>query len=253
MRSERSLHRRLYAAILRFYPKPYRERFGEGMEQTFNDLYTEHARAGESVIGFTLHAYADTLFGIFKEQILFLSSTSMVKSFVRVIIGTALLLSVPLIAKLTTEEFGWSVFDFILVGSLIFVAGFIIEMLFKGSKDAMYRTAVVITVLTTFFMTFVNIGVGIIGDEAPVSTLYFLVIPIGFIGLAASRLKPKGLSYTLYLMAAVTMAVPVVAVIIKEPELQVMPGVLGVFVLSGIIASAYLGCGLLFRNAAEKR
>src|SRR4029077_16900076 len=34
-------YRNLYAKLLRLYPKPYRERFGEEMEQTFNDICRE--------------------------------------------------------------------------------------------------------------------------------------------------------------------------------------------------------------------
>jgi hypothetical protein len=36
-------YRHWYAKLLRLYPKPYYERFGEGMEQTFNDLLRERA------------------------------------------------------------------------------------------------------------------------------------------------------------------------------------------------------------------
>jgi len=40
-------YRKIYAKLLRLYPKPYRERFGEGMEQTFNDLCRKRKEAGE--------------------------------------------------------------------------------------------------------------------------------------------------------------------------------------------------------------
>ena len=36
-----ALYRRLYAGLLRLYPRPFRDRFGEGMAQTFNDLCRE--------------------------------------------------------------------------------------------------------------------------------------------------------------------------------------------------------------------
>jgi hypothetical protein len=36
-----------YAMLLRLYPRPFRERFGEGMAQTFRDLRREHGTRGE--------------------------------------------------------------------------------------------------------------------------------------------------------------------------------------------------------------
>ena len=39
-------YRRWYAMLPRLYPRPFRERFGEGMAQTFDDLCREHRVAG---------------------------------------------------------------------------------------------------------------------------------------------------------------------------------------------------------------
>ena len=67
--------RHWYAKLLRFYPKPYRERFGESMEQTFNDLCREREEAGDGLFGFVLWTFADTLAGIIKEGIKFMTPT----------------------------------------------------------------------------------------------------------------------------------------------------------------------------------
>ena len=68
-------YRNLYAKLLRFYPKPYHERFGESMEQTFNDLCRERKEAGAGLFGFVLWLFADTLVGIIKEGIKFMTPT----------------------------------------------------------------------------------------------------------------------------------------------------------------------------------
>jgi CDP-diglyceride synthetase len=62
-------YKRWYAKLLRFYPKPYRERFGEGMQQTFNDLCRERYNAGSGLSGFVLWMFTDTVAGIIKENI----------------------------------------------------------------------------------------------------------------------------------------------------------------------------------------
>ena len=62
-------YRNLYAKLLHLYPKPYRERFGEEMEQTFNDLCRERRKAGDGLFGFVLWVFAETSAGIIRENI----------------------------------------------------------------------------------------------------------------------------------------------------------------------------------------
>ena len=59
--------RQWYARLLRLYPRNYRERMGESMEQTFNDLCRERRAAGEGLFGFVLWTFADTFIGILRE------------------------------------------------------------------------------------------------------------------------------------------------------------------------------------------
>jgi hypothetical protein len=62
-------YKRWYAKLLRFYPKPYHERFGEGMEQTFNDLCLERYKTGNGWSGYVFWMFTDTFAGIIKENI----------------------------------------------------------------------------------------------------------------------------------------------------------------------------------------
>ena len=60
---------KLYAKLLRLYPKPYRERFVEGMAQTFNDLCRERQEAGEGLFALALWVFVETSVGITRERI----------------------------------------------------------------------------------------------------------------------------------------------------------------------------------------
>ena len=60
--------RNWYAKLLHLYPKPYRKRFGEGMEQTFNDLCRERVKAGRRLFGFALWIFFETSAGIIREN-----------------------------------------------------------------------------------------------------------------------------------------------------------------------------------------
>jgi len=61
-------YRHWYRKLLRLYPRPFRERFREGMEQTFNDLCRERARAGDGLFGFVLWLFAETAAAIAREN-----------------------------------------------------------------------------------------------------------------------------------------------------------------------------------------
>src|ERR1044071_6795721 len=61
-------YRNWYAKLLCLYPKAYRERFGEGMEQTFNDLCRERVKAERGLFSFALWMFFETSVGIIREN-----------------------------------------------------------------------------------------------------------------------------------------------------------------------------------------
>jgi hypothetical protein len=61
----------IYKKLLRLYPREFRERLGESMEQTFNDLYKERQTASRWP-GFVLWIFIETALGIFREHVLFI-------------------------------------------------------------------------------------------------------------------------------------------------------------------------------------
>lgn len=63
--------RTLYKKLLGLYPRAFRERLGESMEQTFNDLCNERKRQTErGLFGFVLRVFVETSIGVIKEHIL---------------------------------------------------------------------------------------------------------------------------------------------------------------------------------------
>lgn len=64
----------LYKKLLSLYPRAFRERLGESMEQTFNDLCNERKRQkGRGLFAFVLWVFVETAIGIIKEQILLIT------------------------------------------------------------------------------------------------------------------------------------------------------------------------------------
>ena len=74
-------YRYWYAKLLRFYSKPYYERFGEGMEQTFSDLLRERAEEERVLLSFAFWMYIDTFTGIIKEKIKFTNENARILEF----------------------------------------------------------------------------------------------------------------------------------------------------------------------------
>lgn len=253
MPSDLSAYRRLYAWLLALYPAPYRERFGEGMEQTFHDLCRERASAGESLLTFALWTAMETSVGILRERISFFSFLFMTKGILRPLIATLIILLIPLVGTFTVEGWNWDAFDFVIAGIVLFTAFFMIEFLARKMRDIPSRIAAGITVIMTLLIVWVNLAVGIIGDGNNTSACYMLVVPVGFLGLAVSRLKPKGLSITACVMAAIMLLVPSVAWITGNQDLAQDPNVLKVFVLSAGFAFWYAVAGALFLSTARTK
>jgi hypothetical protein len=64
----------LYKKLLRLYPRQFRERLGESMEQTFNDLCHERKQpVGYRWSGFVLWIFVETAMGIVREHVLLLT------------------------------------------------------------------------------------------------------------------------------------------------------------------------------------
>lgn len=70
MEREPAIHRcrNWYAKLLRLYPKLFRERFGEGMEQTFNDLCRERVKENRGLFSFAVWVFLETSAAIVREN-----------------------------------------------------------------------------------------------------------------------------------------------------------------------------------------
>jgi hypothetical protein len=85
-------YRRWYGRLLRFYPKSYRERFGEGMEQTFNDLLRERRDAGKGLLGFAVWMFVESCGGIVRESMT--ATAPVIKAFGHVIVSLVVAMAI---------------------------------------------------------------------------------------------------------------------------------------------------------------
>lgn len=162
--------------------------------------------------------------------------------------GTALLLMIPFIAMQFNTGVNWSIFDFLVMGTLISVTGFLYVFISGLSDNWLFRVATGIAILTGFLLIWVNLAVGFIGSENnPVNLLYLGVLAVGLAGTGISKFKSSGMSNALFVTAFAQMIVPVVALLISPATLNEPPGVTGIFLLNGFFAGMFALSGFLFR------
>lgn len=242
-------YRRWYRCLLQCYPRPYRNRFAEGMEQTFHDLCRERIAAGKGLGGFVFWMFAETSVRILSENARFIM---MQKSILRIAIVVGLILLVPLFGNITIEGWNWGPFDFVWAGALLFGTGLAYDLVARKGGTTAYRVAVGIALVTGFLLFWINAAVGIIGDEDLANVMYFGVFVVGIIGALRSRFEPRGMSHTMFVMALAQLLVPLIA-LTWVPEERFAPGRLPVMGLNAFFVFMWIVAGLLFRHAAAAR
>ncbi len=176
------------------------------------------------------------------------------KNIIRIAVIVGLILLIPLTAMQFTEEVNWDLFDFVLMGAVLFGIGFAYELIARKSEKTMYRIAFGIGLVGAFLLFWVNGAVGIIGNEGQsVNLMYGVVFVVGLSGSLIARFKPRGMARTLFAAALTQILVPVIVLIVWPPPIiSWAPGVFGVFVLSAFFAMLFVVSALLFRRSALK-
>lgn len=80
-----------------------------------------------------------------------------------VVLSPLLLLLLPLIGMLVSNENNWSLFDFIIMGILILSLSIGIKLVLKATKNIKYRILIFGIILIIFFVVWAELGVGIFG------------------------------------------------------------------------------------------
>lgn len=100
----------------------------------------------------------------------------------------AVLLSIPAIFR-----FPWTASDFVIMGILLGSVGLGIEFLVRQSGNRFVRLGAIVAVLTGFLTIWVNLAVGMIGDDEPYNLLFLLPLLAALFGGIAVRLQPEGM------------------------------------------------------------
>lgn len=236
-----------YAMLLRLYPRPFREQFGEGMAQTFHDLCREHADAGRrlfglALFGFALWIFCETLGGIVMENIT--RKNQLGKTTLRVALVALALLMVPLVASQVVKGWNWPARAFVIVYLLFFATGMAYALIARKRCEWSYKAGVGVALVAGFALgwsTMVQTA-----DSGHPERLWSLsVLAVGLIGACLARLKARGLAGTLFAMAA-TLALIAVILPSGAPPDMARRMAIG----HGVYVVLFIASGLLFRRAS---
>ncbi len=152
-----------------------------------------------------------------------------------------LLLALPAVAMQFTSEVDWAASDFVVMGLLLGSVGLGTEFLVRRSGSNSYRIGAVVAMATAFLTIWVNLAVGMIGDDNPYNLLFGGVLLLALAGATIARFRPSGMALT---MVATAIAQALVAA-----------GGLSTDPLGGVLSMAFavpwLLAALLFRQAGQ--
>lgn len=157
--------------------------------------------------------------------------------------GAAGLLMLPAIAMQFTREVDWTAFDFVAMGIMLGLVCATFELAVRVARSHAYVVAAAIAVVAAFLMTWINLAVGIIGNEDnPANQMFFGVLAIGLLAVVWSRLEPLAMARAMEITAGAQLLVCVVTLVIGEGY---------IFVLTGFFVAMWLLSAQLFRKAAR--
>jgi len=235
-------YRTWYAMLLRLYPRPFRERFGEGMAQTFHDLCQERKGARRGLFGFALWIFFETSVGIVRENIMRMNRLG--KTMLRVALGALAVLMVPLVASQVVDGWNWPVGAFVRVYVLFFGTGMVFALVARRMGAWSYKAGVGVALLAGFALGWSTM-VQTADSGHPERLWYLSVLVVGFIGTCLARLKAPGLAVTLFAMAA-TLALISVVLPSGAPSDMALRMAIG----HGVFVALFTASGLLFRHAS---
>lgn len=157
--------------------------------------------------------------------------------------GAALLMLLPAVAMQFTAEMNWNAGDFIVWGVMLLVACTGYEIAARIARSNAYMAAAGVAVAGAFLMTWVNLAVGIIGNENnPANEMFFWVIAVAVIGALVVLFRARGMAWVMAATAVAQLAVSLYAW---------FAGLGYVFVFTGVMCALWLASARLFHHAAR--
>jgi len=160
-----------------------------------------------------------------------------------ILLAVVCLVLVPLVAMQFSDHVVWERGDFIVAFVLLAGTGLVFEFAASRVRDSAYQTAVGIALGAALLLVWVNLAVGMIGNENnPANMMYLGVLAVGFLGAVIARFRPRGMAHALFATAVAQALVGMIALVGRMG---------GAPVLDAVFIAAWTGSAMLFRRAGE--
>ncbi|MCL5050143.1 MAG: hypothetical protein M1473_06395 [Firmicutes bacterium] len=158
------------------------------------------------------------------------------------------LLVTPAIAMRFSDEVQWTAFDFIVAAVLLGGTGLLIELGARLSTNIAYRVGMTIAVLNCLLIVWLNLAVGIIGNEEnPANAMYLSVLGLVAVGSIVVRAKANAMSWLMIATAITQLCISLAAVLLEIPA-DLQPA----FFLNSAFAILWLIAAGLFKVASGR-
>ncbi len=162
----------------------------------------------------------------------------------------AVLLLLPAIAMLFTDEVHWSGGDFLFAAVLLGGTGLLVELVVRRRGDNAFRAGAVVALLAVFLLGWSNAAVGFVGSGANTANiLYLALIGLAFVLGCVVRFRAKGM---VGVMIAVAIAQALITAVAFTQGLVGTEETFAVLALNGFFIVLWAAAALLFSKAAQR-
>lgn len=156
------------------------------------------------------------------------------------------LLTIPLI-----NHWPWTLSDFIFAGVMFAIVGGTLELAIRASGNTSYRLGAAVAIATAFLTVWINLAVGIIGNENnPLNLVFFGVIAAAIVGAIVARFEAAGMARAM-IVAATLQGLIGLSTLVAGWGSSEPPGIIELFILIEFFAGAWLLSAWLFGRAAR--
>ncbi|MGE4218727.1 MAG: hypothetical protein AB7G39_04700 [Alphaproteobacteria bacterium] len=163
------------------------------------------------------------------------------------------LLLLPAVAMQFTDEVDWRAGSFVLFGAMLAatagayeIAAYLARRPGLRRGGVAYRAGAALALVAAFVLVWMDLAVGIAGEDNPANLLYPAVPVIGAVGAALARGRPAGMARAMLAAALALLLAGGVAL-----ALETRVPVPALLMLHGGYAAAFLAASWLFRRAAR--
>jgi hypothetical protein len=167
-----------------------------------------------------------------------------------ILIGTVLVLCIPLVAMQFTSSVKWQAGDFLMMGILLAGAG-ILARSYLLQSDVRKLLAGILAVVALFLLAWVNMAVGLIGSGPHWANLLYVVVLIAVIvGMLMGRSRVRVLAFTMFSACGLLIGIAAIQLLARASHFP-DTSITEIIAINSVFLALFFAAGLLFTKVAQ--